>query len=154
MLGTWPHDPSRGVACTCLLGPFPDDPLRRGLNSSTPHTDTFCIPPQFASFPSGLSTVLPCLLLGLLPLDNGCHLPSCGLCATVGWVGVPKFFCPGLPSPRGVSEGRCFSQPAVLKAHTGTSQCEPHPAGGWWFSAQAQRRRSLMDAVGQHAGAG
>ena len=45
-----------------------------------------------------------------------------------------QFFLSRSASPRGVSEGCCFSQPAVLKAHTGTLQCGPHPAGGWWFS--------------------
>ena len=27
----------------------------------------------------------------LCVVENGCHLPSCGLGATVGWVGAPKF---------------------------------------------------------------
>ena len=44
-------------------------------------------------------------------LEIACHLPSCGLGATVGWVGAPKFF-PDLD----FFEGRCFMQPAVLKA--------------------------------------
>ena len=43
-------------------------------------------------------------------LEIACHLPSCGLGATVGWGGAPKFF-PDL----GFFEGRCFMQPAVLK---------------------------------------
>ena len=53
------------------------------------------------------------------------------VCATVGWVGALYFFqvCHFLE----VSEGRCFSQPAVLKAYT----LEPHSVGrtpgGWWF---------------------
>ena len=39
--------------------------------------------------------------------------------------------------------------------YTGTSQCGSHPGGLVVFPpVQAQRRRSLMDAVGQHAGAG
>ena len=71
----------------------------------------------------------------------------------MGW--GAKIFCPGLPSPRGVSEGRCFLQPVVLKAYT----LEPHSVGrtpvvGGFPLVQAQHRRSLMDAVGQHAGAG
>ena len=47
---------------------------------------------------------------------------------------VCHIFFPGLPFPRGVSEGCCFLQPAVLKAYT----LEPHSVGrtpgGWWFS--------------------
>ena len=51
-----------GQHASAGLGPCPNDPLRCGLNSSTPHTDAFCNPPQFANFPWGLSTVLSFLL--------------------------------------------------------------------------------------------
>ena len=72
-----------------------------------------------------LSHVLP-WKLGATPFLWLCH----------GWVGWGTKCFPGLPFPRGVSEGRCFSQPAVLKAYTGTSQCGSQP--GWlvvfhWF---------------------
>ena len=106
--------------------------------------------------PQGLSTVLPCYCIAwhshVLPWKLGAT-SLLVVCATVGWVGALYFFqvCHFLE----VSEGRCFSQPAVLKAYT----LEPHSVGrnpgGWRFPpVQAHRRRSLMDAVGQHAGAG
>ena len=45
-------------------------------------------------------------------LELACHLPSCGLGATVGWVGVPNFF----PDFGFLLEGRCITQPTALKA--------------------------------------
>ena len=119
----------------CWLGPCPHDPLRCGLNSSPSHTDAMCNLPQFANSLRGC-TVLPCYCFAwhshVLPWKLGAT-SLLVVCATVGWVGALYFF-PGLPFPRGVSEGRCFSQPAVLKAYT----LEPHSVGrtpgGWWFS--------------------
>ena len=86
---------------------------------------------QFPQGMHGVALLLHCLAFSCPTLEIGCHLSSCGLCH--GWVGWGTIFFPGLPFPRGVSEGRCFSQPAVLKAYT----LEPHSVGrtpgGWWF---------------------
>ena len=50
---------------------------------------------------------------------------SCGLGATVGWVGVPAFF-PDL----GLLEGRCISSQWRSRHYTGTSQCGAARARG------------------------
>ena len=86
-------------------------------------------------------------------LEIACHLPSCGLGATVGWVGAPKFF-PDL----GFFEGRCFMQPAVLKALHWNLSVWCRTRAGWWRTCslplQAQCRQSFEVAVGQHSVAG
>ena len=64
-------------------------------------------------FSLGLARCCLCFALAHVLLWNCVPSTSCG--STGGWVGEPNFFQ--------TSEGRCILQPAVLKAHTGTSQC-------------------------------
>ena len=78
-------------------------------------------------------------------------VPPLFLCPVSRFGGLGHYIFSGLPFLRGVSQGCCFSQLAVLKAYT----VEPHsvgrtPVGPRW----AQRRRSIMDTLGQHAGTG
>ena len=62
---------------------------------------------------------------------------------------------------RSAISSRCIARMLLLATsgaqglYSGTSQCGSHP-GGLVFTppAKAQRRRSLMDTLGQHAGTG
>ena len=136
-------------------GPPSNEPLRCGLNSSPSNTDAMCNLPQFAKFlRGGARCCLATALFGHLTSYPGNWVPppSCG-CATVGWVGALNFFqvCHFLELYRRDAASRSLrcSRP-ILEPH---SMVAPRGAGGFPL-AQAQRRRSLMDAVGQHAGAG
>ena len=54
-----------------------------------------CVSAIRRSSPTFLGDEVRCCLfycIVLCVLENGCHLPSCGLGATVGWVGAPSFF--------------------------------------------------------------
>ena len=67
------------------------------MNSSPSYTDAMCNLPQFANFPQGMHGValpLHCLAFSRSTPEDGCRLPSCGLCATLGWVGTPNSFRP------------------------------------------------------------
>ena len=147
-LGTWLY-----TVLLCCYGPCPHDPRRCGLNSCPSHTPMPCaILPQFANFPLVKSTVLPCNCIGLRSsLEFGCHPPSCGLGATVGWVGVPTFFPDlrrTLPQAAGGAKGTTLEPHSVV----------PHARAGWWRTCslllQAQCRQSFVAAVGQHSVAG
>ena len=85
--------PAMGQLASAGLGHFPDDPLRCGLNSSKPHTDASATrrsSPKSSWNKHGVAF----LLLGFLTIysEKFPGLPSCGRCATVGWVGAPKLF--------------------------------------------------------------
>ena len=99
------------------------------MNSSTPHTDAFCNPPQFANFPWGLSTVLSFYCIFLCVLENGCHLPSCGLGATVGWVGAPIFFFDQF-----FKEGSSLVLAVALKPLHRNLLVSGRTPAGWWRS--------------------
>ena len=101
--------PAMGQLASAGLGHFPDDPLRCGLNSSKPHTDASATrrsSPNSSWNKHGVAF----LLLGFLTFysEKFPGLPSCGRCATVGWVGA-QFF------QLFAHDRRCFMQPAVLK---------------------------------------
>ena len=121
----------------CWLGPCPHDPLRCGLNSSTSYTDALRNSPQFANSLRGC-TVLLCYCIArhshVLPLESRCRLPSCGLGATVGWVGHQIF-----------SPNKSFSRPLLTEgrslrasgAQGPKSWVAPRGAGGFTGSGPA-----------------
>ena len=133
------------------LGPCPNDPPRRGLNSSTPHRCFL----QFAAvrqYSFGLKYGAAFFRIAFCVLENGCRLPSCGLCATVGWVGAPKFLF-----DRTFDEGSSFVLAVVLKP--------PFTETSWCWGARRRRDRVFLHcfsaavdvptcSVGQHADAG
>ena len=99
------------------------------MNSSTPHTDAFCNPPQFANFPWGLSTVLSFLLHCSLRLRkwvpppflwSWCH-------GWVGW-GAKIFF------DQFFKEGSSLVLAVALKPlHRNLLVSGRTPAGWWRF---------------------
>ena len=85
--------PAMGQLASAGLGHFPDDPLRCGLNSSKPHTDASATrrsSPNSSWNRHGVAF----LLFGFLTFYSVKFpgLPSCGRCATVGWVGAQFSF--------------------------------------------------------------
>ena len=143
-----------GQHASAGLGPCPRDPLRCGLKSSTPHIVAMLSAIRRSSpiFLRRFSTVLPCLLLGLLHLEKSSHLPSCGIFATVGWVGAPGFV-----SDFSRSDGRC------VRAARGAQASSPKPHGegctlpGWSSSvstALGPASTVHRNCKGQHADTG
>ena len=136
--------PRRGTARLCWLGPCPHDPLRCGLNSSPSHRCHVQLA-AVRQIPQGRSTVLRCYCIVWLS-----HVLPWKLCATS---------LPGAAPRMGGYITVYFPRSASRSLRCSGPTLEPHsmaaPRGARVSPpAQANQRRSLMDAVGQHVGAG
>ena len=132
------------------LGPCPNDPPRRGLNSSTPHRCFL----QFAAvrqYSFGLKYGAAFFRIAFCVLENGCRLPSCGLCAAVGWVGAPKFCSTGL-----LTRDPALCWQWCLSPFAETSWCwgARRRGDGVFLHCFRPRVDHPSCAVGQHADAG